>query len=279
MHDDLVAQLREHALDYRLALAVLDPEYEEWRPEGEPNYRLDFIGEVPLLSFPVADEHGFWSGTCQVLATPSAEDAARAADAALRFGVNEVSVLGEAGFRALRPHTTAGRWFVVPQYGVSEGGLRPRFSAGVRGLTADDAEAVEQFCQSDSALSKFRSTQRDFGYRVQGLPVTCCGAFDGEDLVGFCSANPICRGVTEVSWLFVLPTHRRRGLASGLLSAQVRHAFARGDSVGYYAGWEATSPWLGAMVKNLGFRELLAQYRFIPADSGQEWRTWGLPMP
>ncbi len=56
----------------------------------------------------------------------------------------------------------------------------------------------------------------------------------------------------------------------------MQDAFARGDAVGYYAGWEATSPWLGAMLKQLGFRDLLGQYRFIPAESQEEWRTWGL---
>jgi hypothetical protein len=62
------------------------------------------------------------------------------------------------------------------------------------------------------------------------------------------------------------------------LTAQVQDAFARGDSVGYYAGWEARSPWLGAMLEGLGFSELLGQYRFLPSGSGQEWRTWGLPV-
>jgi GNAT superfamily N-acetyltransferase len=276
--EKVLARLRERPLDYRIALGILDPDYKEWRPEGKPNYRLDVIGGAPLLSFAPEEEVSFFAGVCHVLAPPTQREAPDVAEAALKLGVNEVDILGEAAFRVLRPHMTDGRWFLVRQYGASAGSLSPRSSAAVRRLVRGDAGAVERLCESDSVLTKHSSTQRHFDQMLGGLPVTCYGAFGGDDLVGFCSAFPVCRAVTEVAWLYVLEGHRRRGLASGLLTALVLDGFARGDSVGYYAGWEATSPWLGAMLEKLGFRELMGQYRFIPSESKEEWRTWGIPL-
>ena len=111
---------------------------------------------------------------------------------------------------------------------------------------------------------------------AEGLPVTCFGEFAGGELVGFCSANPICRGVAEISKVAVAEEYRRRGLASGLLTAQAQEAFARGDAVGYYAGSAGDD--LDAMLVRLGFRELLSEYRFAPASSPEQWQAWGKPV-
>jgi len=272
---DLLNRLLNSPLDYRVALGVLDHEYQEWRPEGKPDHRLEFVGGAPLLSFPVKEATGLWNGACYMLAEPPREEAARVAEAALARGVNEIDVLGEAAFRALRPYMTEGTWRLTPQYALVAEGMRARPSPAIRKLTSRDRTAVEKLCVSQRGVGEERSTRRDFEYAARGLPVTCCGAFEGEELVGFCSVNPICRGVSEIGWLFVEEQHRRRGLASGMLTAQAEGAFARGDAVGYYAGWEMTSPWLGAMLGELGFHELLGCYRFIPASSEEKWRHWG----
>lgn len=272
---DLLDRLLKSPLDYRAALGILDHEYREWRPEGKPEHRLEFVGGVPLLSFPVKEQPNFWNGTCYVLGQPPEAEAPRVAEAVRARGVNEVDVLGESAFQVLRPYLTEGTWRLTRQYGLVAGGLRTRPSPAVRKLTVGDRPAVDEACERQRGTGEKRSTQRDFEYMLRGLPVTCYSAFEGGDIVGFCSASPICRGVTEISWLFVEEQHRRRGLASGMLTAQAEEAFARGDMVGYYAGWETTSPWLDGMLRKRGFRELLGCYRFIPLSCQEKWRHWG----
>jgi predicted GNAT family acetyltransferase len=83
--------------------------------------------------------------------------------------------------------------------------------------------------------------------------------------------------VTEISWIFVSEKHRRQGLASGLLTAQVNETVARGEVVGYYAGSAGED--LDAMLRRLGFREKKETYRFIPAAARDQWRAcWGRPV-
>jgi predicted GNAT family acetyltransferase len=106
------------------------------------------------------------------------------------------------------------------------------------------------------------------------LPVACYGAMIDGDCVGFCSANPIYTGITEISWIAVTDGYRRRGLASGLLTAQAFDAFARGQQVAYHAGSAGAD--LHTMLGRLGFKEISGTYRFIPATAREQWRAlWG----
>ncbi|UCH36482.1 MAG: GNAT family N-acetyltransferase [Armatimonadota bacterium] len=266
----LLARLRESPLDYRSALGVLDPEHLEWRDEGKPEHDLTFVADVPLLMV--------WTdGVCHVLAEPDEAAARAVAEFVSRLSLNELCVLGDAAFRVFRPLIANGRWRWSREYGVTAEEFRPRTSDCVRRLEPDDRSRLERACQRVAVLRKSQSTKRDFDLMARGFPVVCYGAFAGEELVGFCSSNPIYRGVTEISWLAVSARHRRQGLASGLLTAQAQQAFARGDAAGYYAG--SAGDHLHAMLLKLGFRELLAHYRFIPEGARDQWRAdWGKPV-
>ena len=148
-----------------------------------------------------------------------------------------------------------------------------KYLDGLEQDRADEA-ALEGACERVHVLGASQSTRRDFGFMKEGLPVRCYGAFVRSELVGFCSANPICRGVQEISWIAVAPEHRRQGLAAALLTAQATEAFARGEAVGYHAGSAGDD--LHAMVSKLGFRATKATYRFVPSLSEEQWRlSWG----
>ena len=256
-------------IDYRHAIGILDPAYEEWRPEGRPAHELVFVAGVPLLVV-------YNEGAIQILADP--DDAAARAIAAYVSGrnYNVLEVLGEAALRRVKPHFIDGTWCCSRNYGVTSEEFRPAPSGHVRALTRDDRSNLQAACDRVERMRGYVSTWRDFDYMAQGLPVICYGAFAGDELVGFCSSNPICRGVTEISWIVVDPAHRRKGLASGMLTAQAEQAFSRGDAVGYYSGPAGDD--VDAMVRKLGFRELRASYRFVPSCSPDQWRAWGRPV-
>lgn len=265
-HGVLRDALLRRPLDYRHALGILDPEYQEWRPEGKSAHDLVFVAAVPLLM--VNRE-----GAIQVLRDP--DDAAAGAIAAYVSGRNYdvLEVRGEAALRRVKPHFTDGVWCCSRNYGVTAQESRPPPSGHVRALTLGDRSNLQAACDRVEEMRGYVSTWRDFDYMAQGYPVTCYGAFAADELVGFCSANPICRGVTEISWIVVDPAHRRKGFASGMLTAQAQQAFARGDAVGYYSGRAGDD--VDAMVRKLGFHELLPSYRFVPSSSPDQGRAWG----
>ena len=269
-HDpmDILEKLLRSPLEYRHALGVLDPHYREWGPEGKPDCEVIVFGEAPLLVF--GPEHSY-----QLLWGPGAAGAQALVSYLAGREVAVLSVLGETSYRALEPLLGDGRWAVSRNYGVTELQFRPRPSGQVRRLEPGDRGVFDRSCLIHRALQS-ASAHRDFHSMLRGLTVTCCGAFVDEQLVGFCSAAPICRGVTEISSVAVAQEHRRRGLASGLLTAQAEEAFARGDAVGYYAG--SAEDHLDAMLDKLGFRELMSDYRFAPAASRQQWQAWGRPL-
>jgi ribosomal protein S18 acetylase RimI-like enzyme len=263
--DCLLNKLKELPIQNRHALGILDSEYAEWRPEGKPAYRLQFVGALPLLMIEPWD-------TCMVLDEPNESEARQAAEIFRQSGMHELSLRGEAAFRAMRAFLAEGSWRMSRDYGLIRERFRPRPSQSVRRLGVQDWSALRRLPE----LGESKSMLRDFGYMEQGLPVVCYGAFQDGLLVGFCSTNPICCGVTEISWIVVASGFRRRGLAAGLLTAACEEAFARDDAVGYYAGSAGDD--LDAMVHGLGFEELAANYRFIPASSVEQWRTWGRPV-
>ena len=266
----LLARLPAASVDYRHALAVLDPEYREWRPEGNGKHRLDQVAGVPLLTVEL-------DGICYVLG--DVLDAA--APSVARFvsdrGLNEVHVFGETSFHHLMTHLTNGQWRLSRNYEATVDGFLPRPCRHVRALRPEDRGLVEAACKIFPAIGSSPSTMRDFGYMAGGLPVTCHGAIVDGQLVGFCSANPVFRGVTEISWLVVAEGYRRSGIASGLLTVQAGEVVARGDRAAYYAGSAEAD--LDLMLTGLGFREVNGDFRFIPASARDQWRTtWGLPL-
>ena len=270
VNPSLLPHLRSHPVDYRQALALLDPAYHEWRPEGPPPHKLDYAADVPLLS----DER---AGICYVLGKLTDISAPRVAAYVSDHPLNELYVFGQASFRLLKALVPAGQWRLSRNYQATPAHFLPQPCADVRKLLPSDRDLLETGCKRSPALAESQSTRRDFGFMARGLPVTCYGAILEGQLAGFCSANPICPGVTEISWLVVAEDYRRRGIASSLLTAQVRDIFARGEVAAYYAG-EATD-YLDSMLGQLGFREVLGSYRFIPAAAIDQWRaSWGKPV-
>jgi ribosomal protein S18 acetylase RimI-like enzyme len=269
-HGALLESLLQSPLDYRHALGILDPEYQEWRPEGKPAHEVIFFGEAALLLVKTdrVHPHLLWEPD-----TPAAQALVRYL-ADWEFSVLEV--LGEPGFRALKPLLCDGKWTVSRNYGVTASRFRPRPSNRVRSIGPEDPVASSPFACEMAKTMPWKPWQRDFDLMTRGLPVTCYGAFAGDELVGFCSSNPICRGVTEISVLAVASQHRRQGLASGMLTAQAQEAFECGNSIGYYSGGAGYD--VDAMLTRLGFWELKPSYRFVPASSPEQWQAWGKPV-
>jgi len=262
--------LQATPVNYRHELAMLDADYREWRPEGKPRHSLHMVADVPVLTAE-SEGIGYLLGEVCDMGAPSM--ARFVSDRKL----NELHVPGEASFRVLRNHLTEGLWRLSRNYEAAADSFRPRPHRDVRLLTPEDKAMVESACTDCRALGASRSTMRDFAYMACGLPVVCYGAFASGQLVGFCSANPICRGVAEISWIVVGEGHRRRGYASSLLTAQARDAFSRGDRIAYYAGSAAED--LNALLAGLGFREMEESFRFIPSSARDQWRaTWGRPV-
>jgi GNAT superfamily N-acetyltransferase len=266
----LLACLSAFLVDYRQALAILDPEYHEWRPEGKPKHRLDHVAGVPLLT---AEP----DGVCYLLGELSDASAPSVARFVSERDLNELHVFGDEPFRRLKAHLSNGQWRGSRNYEATAGGFLPRPCRDVRVLQPEDRGLLEAACEVFPAIGGSRSTMRDFNYMANGLPAICCGAIVDRQLVGFCSANPICRGVTEISWIVVAEGYRRRGVASGLLTAQADQVFARGHRAAYYAGSAGAD--LHVMLIGLGFREAKGSFRFVPASARDQWRTaWGIPV-
>jgi ribosomal protein S18 acetylase RimI-like enzyme len=265
----VLVALLQSPVDYRHALGILDPAYEEWRPQGKPAHELVFVAGVPLL---VVNSEG----EIRILRDP--DDAAAEAIAGYVTGrdCNVLEVLGDAALGCVKPLFTSGTWSYSRNYGVTANEFRPAPAGHVRALTPDDRLKLRVACDRVERMRGNASTWRDFDYMAHGYPVTCYGAFAGDEIVGFCSANPICRGVTEISWIVVDPAHHRQGFASAMLTAQARQAFARGDAIGYHSGRAGDD--VDAMVRKLGFRELRTSYRFVPSSSPDQWRAWGKPL-
>jgi hypothetical protein len=261
----LIARLSKSPLEYRLSLAVLDPDWVGWPPEGRPEHELHFIGETPVLIVKP------W-GVCFVPRDPTDDEAAQVAAFLPLIEFGELYAVGEAAMHALRRHITDGRWQISRQYSLGKADFVARPSDCVRKLGPSDRNHVEKAVET-YRVAKHCATIRDFNYMAQGQPVTCHGAFMDGGLAAFCSSNPVYTGITEISWIFTAEPYRRRSLAAGLLTVAAEEAFARGDVVSYFNG-EATEG-VYAMVTGIGFREVRPIYRFIPASCPEQWRCWG----
>lgn len=270
MNVGLLASLSASKVDYRRPLSIVDPEYHEWRPEGKPKHRLDHIAGIPLLT----DET---EGVCYLLGELSEADAAAVASFVSGCDLNELNVAGEASFHMLRNRLTNGQWRLSRNYEAAADGFLPRPCYAVRLLAPDDRPSLEATLKALPALAGSRSAMRDFDFMAAGLPVVCYGAIVDARLVGFCSSNPMYHGITEISWIAVADEYRRRGIASGLLTAQAADLFGRGNRAAYYAGSAGTD--LHAMLRALAFREVKGTYRFVPTSAREQWRSsWGLAM-
>ncbi|MCX6376825.1 MAG: GNAT family N-acetyltransferase [Armatimonadetes bacterium] len=178
-----------------------------------------------------------------------------------------------AAFGRLRPRLTDGAWRLSRNYGLTHQDFKSRPSDLVRRLVPVDRPHIEKAAEAYEG-ARHHSTMRDFAAMAAGRPVRCWGAFTDGGLAGFVSTNPICAGVTEISWIFTAEAFRRRGIAAGLLTAACEEALGLGDMVGYHAG--GTGDDLDRMVRSTGFIETLPTYRFIPASSKVQWLThWG----
>jgi len=265
----LLAHLQTRPLDYRQALAVLDPDYREWRPGGKPKHSLLFFGDLALLLLKR-------QRVCLPLGAPTPEGTAQAAAWLGKQRLNEVYVLGEEMFAALRPLLGQGKWRRSPNYGLDEEHFRPRRTPRVRPLSRLERREVEEACAHLEGFPDPRSVLRDFRLMAKGRPITCSGAYTRQQLVGFCSSAPICQGVTEIGTLGVAAGHRGEGLGAGLVTAQAFLAFERKDLLAYHN--RAASDGVDTLVRSLGFWEVTPAYHFIPATSREQWRAgWGRP--
>jgi GNAT superfamily N-acetyltransferase len=268
MSVNLLARLSASPTDHRHALAILDPEYHEWRPQGRPKHRIDDTAGVPLL----IDET---SKVFYVLGGLSPSDAAAVASFVSKCAMTELNVVGREAFGLLRPYlASSGQWRHSRNYEATADAFVPRLCGGIRRLGPADGALLEA---AQPALAGSRSMLRDFAYMADGLPVVCYGAVVDGRLVGFRSANPICNRVYEISWVVVADGYRRRGIASGLITAHAVGALARGERVAYYAGSAGDD--LDEMLRGLGFREAKGSYRFVPYSTAEQWRaSWGVPV-
>lgn len=270
--EELVGRLRKWPIAYRHVLGLIDPEScDNVRPPDE--WRLHRIGRLPFLVCGQPEEE---SGYVMVWDEPNDEGASRIAGFLDEHVTSQLVVLGEPAFKALRPKLPDGVWRRSRNYELIPGGFKPRPSDLVRRLTHEDRAHVEKAIRIHEAAAH-RSTMRDFDAMAEGRPARCWGAFVDGDLAGFVSTNPICAGVTEMSWIFTAEPFRRRGIAAGLLSAACDEALSRGHLVGYHAGSAGDD--LDHMVRQIGFTETLATYRFIPSSSPCQWLAgWGRPI-
>jgi hypothetical protein len=272
--DEVLKYLAGDPVGCRHVYRTLDPGYQHWDPQGdEPEPELLMLEGWPVLV------SGMEARAADCLAwtapTPAAIDAV--AELASEAALYELTLLGDDAFPSLRPHLTDGAWRLSHNYGLTAETFRPCPSSVVRKLTPGDRAVVVKAQENTAALQKFLDggypqVYRDFDRMERGLPVLCYGAFASEDLVGFCSAAPICRGVQEIMLLVIGEGHRRQGLASGLVTVQIQEALAQGKLVGYHAG-EATDD-IHDMLLKLGFHPVKHTYRFIPSYAGEQWRTW-----
>lgn len=262
----LIEDLAKDPISYRHVYGTLDTEYQHFG-SGRPGYELFAVMDLPLLMWTE-------SRVCSIWEKPDNDDIIDSLRALLADRrANELFVLGDECFTFFRPHLIDGQWRYSRNYGVDASTFKPKPLPSIRKLSEKDRTVVE-LAVENGAFGTSASTLRDFNLMADGMLVICYGAFAGDEIVGFCSANPICRGIQEISWIVVANDHRRKGFASALLTMQATEAFADGKALGYHAG--AAGDDLHAMLMRLGFHEVKPSYRFIPATAEDQWRThWG----
>ncbi len=275
--DEVLTELAADPIGCRDPYGRLDPDFEKWyATPGEPEPELLMVAGWPALVW--GSQTPTVSCTAWTAPAPAAIDAV--AELASKSALYELVLLGDDAFSAFRPCLTDGAWRRSGNYGLRPEAFRPRPSSRVRRVTPEDRALLVKAQESFAAFRKFLSgsypqTYRDLDWMERSLPVLCYGAFTGEDLVGFCSAAPSCRGVQEIMLLAVGEGHRRQGLASGLLTVQIQEAFGLGKLVGYHAGDPSDD--IHGMLLKLGFHPVRHSFRFIPSYAGEQWRTrWGI---
>ena len=277
---NLFSRLCLSAVDYRHALALLDPSYIEWHPGGKPRHHLTYVDDVPLL----IDETQNLGYCLSEVVEGNVQELAQFIN---KHCFNELHIFEEKSFHQLKPYIPDGQWRLSRNYQATALCFRPKPNVMVRKLCAKDRDLFqmgEKLKEENVTSTKlypaildYPSTMRDFHFMMNGLPVICYGMITDGRLVGFCSANPIYTGVMEISWLVVSEENRRRGIASGLLTAITQEIFSVGKVAAYYAGSAGED--LDVVLTRLGFQEVKSCYRYIPYSSNDQWRTtWGKPL-
>ena len=120
--------------------------------------------------------------------------------------------------------------------------FRPRIASPVRRLSPEDramwACFVEQYSHEPMVNGRpgSQAAVRDFEFMCMGLPVSYYVTLEGDEITGFLTVNRFTRLSDEIASLFVPPAHRRRGLASSLLSVATQDILAAGRLPAYHAG-------------------------------------------
>jgi predicted acetyltransferase len=104
-------------------------------------------------------------------------------------------------------------------------------------LTADDADAV--IAVDEAAFGIDLTPEKAGGVKTRFEWDRMLGAWDGSLLVGTCGAFSFQMTVPErrtvpvaaVTWVSVLPTHRRRGILRRFMTRQLAEIHARGEAV------------------------------------------------
>lgn len=268
---ELTLCLSKEPVAYRHVLSVLDSD--------SPEYRLCRLGNLPFVASiygnPDEDAEKEQLADWLIWDEPDSVEILRLESLLQqREGrVSQLIVLGQKAFDALQPHLADGVWRLSRNYSLTEDRFTPCISNLVRPLTPEDRPCVERAARTYE-VARHHSTMRDFDKMAKGHTYKCWGAFVDDGLVGYVSTNPICAGVTEISWIFTAEPFRRRGIAAGLLTAACETAFSQGNAVGYHAGSAGDD--LDRMVRSVGFQETLPTYRFIPIASRLQWLVgWG----
>jgi len=125
-------------------------------------------------------------------------------------------------------------WSLDSHYSVTKESFCDRTTHEVVSLTAADHDAYHAFLEHPADVP-FLSIQRsdgklarDFAFMCAGVPMDCYAVFDGPDIVGALTVQPMTDANDEISRLFVIREYRGRGIARSLISAAARTTLARG---------------------------------------------------
>ncbi len=115
---------------------------------------------------------------------------------------------------------------------------------------------IEEICSESPSLEHF--FRQNFGFATQ----------DGHKLVGWCLAEYHYQGRYELG-IETIEAYQRKGIATHLASAVIRHAFAeRATEIGWHC-WATNKPSIATALKS-GFEKVLdypvyyCQYRQVP---------------
>jgi len=146
------------------------------------------------------------------------------------------------------------------EYTTTTQTFRPRIVAPVRRLGPEDRPMWTRFVEQHSREPMVngrpgsQAAVRDFEFMCMGLPVSYYVTLEGDEITGFLTVSRFTGSSDEIASLFVPPAHRRRGLASSLLSVATQDILVAGRLPAYHAGGTpGEAPDLFGMLTGIGY--------------------------